>query len=261
MSGATSASWTYTPSAAGSHTVYVKVTDSATTPVCATSNTASVTVNGLPTVSITPTSATIHVGDTVSFNSTVLGGTSPYSYQWYLNGAPVSGATSSTWAFSQPAGSYTVYLNITDSLGGRAKSNVAPVTVIIALTVTISPPGGSITLGHSVVFTSSVNGGITPYYYQWYLNGAQVLGANNPTWTFTPISTGTYSVYLNVTDSMGVTARSTMAPVVVTVFPSGVGGLSMAVSAFGLLAPWLSVISLLAAAVMLRGIITKKKRR
>jgi membrane carboxypeptidase/penicillin-binding protein PbpC len=226
----------------------------------ATSNTAHVTVNGLPTVSITPTSATIHVGDTITFTSIPLGGTTPYMYQWYLNGAPVSGATSATWIFSQPAGSYTVYLNITDSVGARTKSNVAPVTVIELLTATISPPSASITLGHSVSFTSTVNGGVTPYYYQWYIDGSPVPGATNPAWTFTPASTGTFNVHLNVTDSMGTKAKSNIAPVIVTLHPGGVGGRSTSVNAFTFLAPWLSTISLLAAAVMLKGIITRKKR-
>jgi plastocyanin len=227
----------------------------------ATSNTAHVAVNGLPAVTISPTSATIHVGDTIGFTSTATGGTTPYTYQWYLNGAPVSGATNPTWTFSQPAGSYTVYLNITDNVGMRAKSNVASVTVIVALTVAINPASASITLGHSVSFASAVNGGVTPYYFQWYLNGAPVMSATNPTWTFTPTSVGTYNVYLNVTDSMAVKAKSNVSQIMVTVYPPGVGGLSTSVNVYGFLTPWLSAISLLAAAIMLKGIIVKKKRR
>jgi hypothetical protein len=216
VSGATSSSWTYTPSAAGSHTVYVKVTDSASTHVNATSNTAGVTVNGLPTVSISPTSATIHVGETVHFTSTALGGTPPYAYQWYLNNTPVSGATSSLWTFTpSSAGSYNVYLNITDSVGVRAKSSITPVTVIPVLTVTISPTSASVTIGYSVTFTSTVSGGLAPYYYQWYLNGTAVLGAKNSTWTFSPTSIGTYNVYLTVTDSTGTTTKSNVAQVTV----------------------------------------------
>jgi hypothetical protein len=257
VSGATSASWTFAPSSAGSYTVYLVINDNVGVP--ATSNTASVTVNGLPTVSITPTSATIHVGDTVGFTSIVLGGTSPYSYQWCLNGAAVSGATSSMWTFSQSAGSYTVYLNITDNLGVTAKSNVASVTVIIVLTVTISPPSASILIGNSVPFTSTVNGGVTPYYCQWYVNGNPVAGATNPTWTYTPVSTGTYNIQLNVTDSMAVKAQSNIVQVTVKQ-NGGVGGRSVSVNLLQFFAPWLGVISLLAAAVMLKGIIVRKKR-
>lgn len=37
-------------------------------------------------VSISPSSATLDIGQSKTFTSTVLGGSSPYSYQWYLNG-------------------------------------------------------------------------------------------------------------------------------------------------------------------------------
>ena len=97
VSGATSATWTFTPSSSGSYQIYLKITDNVGAQ--ATSNTVTVTVNGRPAVSISPTSATVHVGDTISFSSTALGGTSPYSYQWYLNNASISGATNPTWIF------------------------------------------------------------------------------------------------------------------------------------------------------------------
>jgi PKD repeat protein len=99
----------------------------------------------------------------------------------------------------------------------RAKSNIAAVTVIPVLTVTISPTSASITIGHSVPFTSTVSGGVAPYYYQWYLNGTAVLGAKNSTWTFFPTSMGTYNIYLTVTDSSGTTTKSNVAQVTVTI--------------------------------------------
>jgi hypothetical protein len=42
---------------------------------------------------------------------------------------------------------------------------------------------------------------VAPDFYQWVLNGTVVSGANSPTWTFTPTETGTYNLYLNITDS------------------------------------------------------------
>ncbi len=44
-------------------------------------------------VSVSPAAVTLDVGQSQVFNSSVLGGTTPYSYQWYLDGSPVSGAT------------------------------------------------------------------------------------------------------------------------------------------------------------------------
>jgi outer membrane protein assembly factor BamB len=81
---------------------------------------------GLPLAHIAPASVTLYVGQSQLFTSSVSGGTSPYSYQWYLNGAPVSGATGPSWTFRPTsAGSYTVYVKVTASLGAQAASNTA----------------------------------------------------------------------------------------------------------------------------------------
>ncbi len=200
----------YTPSSACSHTVYVKVTDAAS--VVATSNTVPVTVNAALSVSISPTSVTLDVGQSQLFTSTVSGGTSPYTYKWYLNNVAVSGATSSTWTFTpSSSGSYSVYVNVTDSVGLRAKSNIASVTVNPTLSVTVSPSSAVLDVGQSQLFTSSVSGGTSPYTYQWYLNGVAVSGATSSSWTFTPSSAGSYTVYAKVTDAASATATSNTA--------------------------------------------------
>jgi PKD repeat protein len=83
-----------------------------------------------PTVSISPMTASILVGQQVSFTSTVSGGTPPYTYQWYLNGNPVSGANSNSWTFTPTAtGTYYVSLKVTDAAGNTAQSDPARVTV------------------------------------------------------------------------------------------------------------------------------------
>ncbi|MBT0160939.1 PKD domain-containing protein [Candidatus Bathyarchaeota archaeon A05DMB-2] len=81
-------------------------------------------------VSISPLSASILVGQPVTFTSTVSGGYTPYAYQWYLNGAPVSGATSPSWTFTPTtSGIYYVYLKVTDAKGNTAQSDPARITV------------------------------------------------------------------------------------------------------------------------------------
>jgi hypothetical protein len=88
-------------------------------------------------VSISPLSATIYVGQSVPFTSTVTGGTPPYSYQWYMNDNPVSGATSSSWMFTPTTtGVYYVYLKVTDANGIIAQSETARIVV------TTVPVGG-----------------------------------------------------------------------------------------------------------------------
>lgn len=95
----------------------------------------------------------------------------------------------------------------------------------VQLVVTISPPLTAITLGSTVNITSSVNGGILPYTYEWYSNGTNV--GSGATLQYTPPFAGIYYVYLNVTDSVGTAAQSNIAQILVSV-PSPVGGYSMA---------------------------------
>jgi parallel beta-helix repeat protein len=80
--------------------------------------------------SISPLSASILVGQSVTFTSTVSGGYTPYTYQWHLNGAPVSGATSNAWIFTPIAdGIFYVYLKVTDAKGNTAQSEAARILV------------------------------------------------------------------------------------------------------------------------------------
>jgi hypothetical protein len=81
-------------------------------------------------VSISPLSSSILVGQSVTFTSTVSGGYTPYSYQWYLNGNPVSGATSASWTFTPTSsGIYYVYLKVTDAKANNVQSDTARITV------------------------------------------------------------------------------------------------------------------------------------
>jgi hypothetical protein len=83
------------------------------------------------TVSISPMSTTILLGQSVPLTSTVSGGTPSYSYQWYVNNNPFPGATSSTWAFTPTApGTYYVYLQVTDAGHITVQSGPAKVTVM-----------------------------------------------------------------------------------------------------------------------------------
>ncbi len=91
----------------------VTVTDNAN--CTASSNTIPLAVYPLPPVSVSVN------GDTLkAFNAV--------TYQWYLNGAEISGATSSVYV-AQQAGSYQVA--VTDSVGCRAFSNA--VTLVVSI--------------------------------------------------------------------------------------------------------------------------------
>jgi len=121
---------------------------------CLSSNTVTVTARALIVVHINPLDSTINLGQWVDFTSSVTGGTTPYGYQWYLDGNPVSGATSSTWRLTpSTVGIYYVYLIVTDANNNTGQSETARVLVV-------SVPVG----GYSVSFSrSSTNTSVAVY--------------------------------------------------------------------------------------------------
>jgi hypothetical protein len=149
--GATSSSYVFvcTSHTPWAHLLYVKVTDSASPPETAQSFHALIFVLAATSVTISPSSVIMNVGQHQWFNSTVLGGVgtsgerpqgTSYSYQWYLNGVAVVGATNSSWNFTPThGGDSTVTLKVTDFLGVTATSNNA--TVMVESHVTFNETG------------------------------------------------------------------------------------------------------------------------
>ena len=95
-----------------------------------------------PAIQSQPQSATVTAGASVSFSVTATGHPT-LSYQWYFNGAAISGATSSSYSISSAqasnAGSYTVTVtNVIKSV----TSNAATLTVSAATQPTKSGGGG-----------------------------------------------------------------------------------------------------------------------
>jgi hypothetical protein len=69
-------------------------------------------------------------------------------------------------------------------------------------------------VGQVQLFTSSSSGGSGSLSYQWYYtNGTAIMGATTSTLTYKANSTGTYNIYLNVTDSVSFTAQSNTATI------------------------------------------------
>ena len=168
------------------------------------------------TVSISASASAITVGQSAQFTASVNGGNPPYTYQWYLNGNPVSGSTDIYTFNPSSSGTYNVYVAVTDSTGTTKNSNPLSITVYSAISVSTSASASAITVGQSAQFTASVNGGNPPYTYQWYVNGNPVSGSASNTYTFNPSSSGTYNVYVAVTDSTGTTQNSN--PLSITVY-------------------------------------------
>lgn len=149
------------------------------------------------TTAITTGSNSICGGTTVTFTATpVNGGASP-TYIWYLNGAPISGAISSTYTTGTLANGDVITCQVTSNAPCASPATAISTGITMTVTpslvpeinVTITSGTASICVGESVTFSaSSVNGGNGPV-YQWQLNGANV-GTNATTHTAPVLANG-----------------------------------------------------------------------
>ncbi len=169
------------------------------------SSTISVTVNSDPTVTISASPTTTESGQSVTFSSTVSGGTSPFTYQWYLNGTAVSGATSSTWTTSTlPTGNPTINVSLTDTAGYLVRSNVITETVYPVFSAYISSNKNPSDVYQSITFTASASGGSGTYSgYAFYLSGVLEQNTSSSTWSYEFTTANTYNVSVIVYDSAG----------------------------------------------------------
>ena len=170
--------------------------------------TAAYTVTQPAAISITAVikNVSCHGGSNGNINTTVSGGTAPYSYSW-SNGSVIADPTGLS------AGTYSV--TVTDAKGCSNKASFT-VTQPSALSVAISvTPIYNIT-GYPVAYTifkiygiqtdtlsATVTGGTPGYSYSW----APIFSSTSTLSVTTPAKTTTYSV--TVTDALGCTAKDT----------------------------------------------------
>jgi gliding motility-associated-like protein len=238
----------YTPPTTVLGTTYYYCIISLQTGGCSSmiSNTATVTVNSIPTISTDPLQEqTICVGGTIATPLSVAytGGAGTASYQWYQNtqdttnigGVSIAGATTSTYTppvFTTP-GVYYYYATVTLSGNGcgAITSNVAKVRVVSDPTVTTQPLANQTVCQTASPSDLSVtaSGGVGSFAYQWYQNsinsnmsGNIIAGATNA--TYTPITNTIGKVYYYCVISQptgpGCIVTSATAEVIVNAAPS-----------------------------------------
>ena len=201
VSGATSSTYTTSFSSSGSDSVYVILTDFVGN--TATSNTITETVNSDPSVSISTSQNPTDVGNSITFTAAGSYGTGSYTYQWYLNGNAVSGATNASYTISfGNAGSDSIYVVLADSVGNKATSSTLTETVNVDPSVTIKSSQNPTDVGNSVTFAATASGGVSPYTYTWYNDGT--LGSSTiSTYTVSFSLSGSYTIEIIITDKNG----------------------------------------------------------
>jgi hypothetical protein len=203
--------YSYTPSSTSSISFYAHLyggsCGSTSTP------TGTITVNSDPTVTVSSSQNPTDVGNSVTFTATASGGSGSYTYQWYVNSATVSGATSSTYTTSfNAAGSYNVSVVATDSSGYSVSSYIMQ-SVNPALTISISPTYNPSDIGQDITYDTSVGGGSGTYSSYSYVlydgtskSNAELTSGTTSSFSYTYSTTGSFLLTYSVTDSVGDTA-------------------------------------------------------
>lgn len=213
--GATSTSYTVssaTTSQAGSYLLQVNGTCGSTL-----TNGVMVDIFNAPSIVSQPQSQTACLGQSVTLNVNATGNN--LSYQWRLNGSPLSGSTNASLtmpsiALSQ-AGNYDVV--ITNSCGS-VTSSVATINVNTAPTIISQPQSATVCQGASVLFGVNFSG--VPSAFQWRRNGVAIPGATSTTLTIPAAQVSDEGNYtLDYTTTCGV-LTSQAAVLDVQVFPT-----------------------------------------
>lgn len=198
-----------TPTAAGTFSIKVTVTDAAGRVANgSTSLTVSPATSGSLTISsFTIAPSTVAVNGTAYLNVSATGGTAPLTYAY--TGLPLGCASAdqaSLTCVPTAAGNFTITVKVTDA-GSHTATKTATLQVTSpsgypTVTSFVATPA-SVSVGSTTYLSAVVTGGQSPYSYSYSGLPTGCTSANASTLNCTPTATGTFSVQLKVTDALG----------------------------------------------------------
>lgn len=166
---------------------------------------------GSPSVS-TPVASrsSVDAGQNATFSVSASGGSGGYTYTWL--GLPPGCSIANTASLTcTPSGSgtFSIYVNVTDSGGRSATSSSLSFTVYpdpLASTPVASPSSADV--GQAVSFSLGISGGSGGNSYVWYGLPTGCSSSNSNPIYCNPAGSGTFHVYVGVTDSNGYSVYS-----------------------------------------------------
>ncbi len=213
--------WSSNPSGFNSTTANNTVNPSSTTVYtvnetnaagCVSSNSVTVKVNALPGANISASSSAVCAGNSASL--TLSGPVSGNTYQWFLNGNAISGATNSGYS---AFGGGTYYELVTNSNGCSAKSNLLTIKVNQLPTAIVKLSGiTAFCQGDSLVMVATLDSNDS---YQWSnLTSSPSLITGATGYKYAASASGTYQV--KITSLAGCSDTSTSVRVTVNPLPT-----------------------------------------
>jgi hypothetical protein len=224
VAGATSASLSFTTTAAQNASLYEAVFTNSVGSVTTTA--ATLTVNSI-VITTNPTATTVTAGNTATFTAAATGTPTP-TVQWMVstNGgtsfSAVPGATSTTLSFTTTASQNgNKYEAVFTNAGGTGTTTAATLTVDFAPTVTLNPVNLTIGATDTATFTAAATGNPAPT-VQWFVstNGGTtftaVAGATSTTLSFAAALAQSGNLYEAVFTNSITTSTTTPALLTVT---------------------------------------------
>jgi len=132
-----------------------------------------------PTPSI---SGTAKAGSTLTVNRGTWSPTPTFSYRWYRNGAPISGAIKSTYTLTTSDRGKTITVAVTGKLTGYATKSVTSAGKAIPKVFTTTPTPtitGTLRSGSTLTAHRGTWSPAPSYRYQWYRSGVAIPGATS----------------------------------------------------------------------------------
>jgi hypothetical protein len=164
---------------------------------------------GTPTATVSPTSVSLPVSGNQQFSVTVPNVVLP-TISWSVEEGAAGGSISQTGYYMAPPLAGTYHVKAT----AQGNSNAFGIaTVTVHLTVAVSPPTATTTLGETVQFVATVVGS-TNTAVTWKVEEGALGGSVSPTGVYSPVGQGTFHV---VATSVADPTQSSTATVTVQV--------------------------------------------
>ena len=178
--------------------VQMSSTASCVTPLTATSNAISYSINPnvIPSVTVSALSTVVCNTGTTTFTATPFNGGTTSAYQWYKNGF-TAGSNAASYTPGSISNNDSIWAVITSNAACAQPITATSNKVIMTVTPNVVPydsitvnTGSTVCAGANVIFSStSINGGTSPG-YQWKKNGTNINGAITSSYSTASLANG-----------------------------------------------------------------------